>query len=168
MWASAVSLGRRCRRALPRAARLEFAVFQKVNVFDSWETAWGAVGGVTFAFQPSVPLGGRRMARGTVSMGCWRSPARSPGLAPSFVSLGVRGALRGGPARGEAAWEWDSRSTASVCVANRSVCVSSTHTSPSLLSRRHACVQSWRPPVGAVRALWWLVRCTGVQYGAVQ
>ena len=65
MWASAVSLGRRCRPALPRAARLEFAVFQKVNVFDSWETEWGAVGGVKFEIQSSVPLGGRRMARGS-------------------------------------------------------------------------------------------------------
>ena len=81
------------------------------------------------------------MARGTASMGCWRSPARSPGPAPSLVGLGVRDALHGGPVPGGVTWGGDSRSATSVRVVYRIFRVGSTHTSPSLLSRRRACAR---------------------------
>ena len=56
------------------------------------------------------------MARGSASMVRGRPPGRPPGLAPSLAGLGVRDALRGGPAPGGVAWEGHSRSGASVRV----------------------------------------------------
>ena len=57
---------------------MEFAVFQKVNVFDSWETGWGAVGGVEFVLHTSVPLGDGRMVLGAGSRGyAFTSPLTS-------------------------------------------------------------------------------------------